>query len=115
MGDRTYGKGCAQEYLDDEAHVGVLRLTTLLFALPDGSPVQKVGIQPHVRLSLPAATEREAFLARALDPWRGPDVRDLARIKEIPWPTHGGRVGPCREPLLCRALRALGAAPAAAR
>jgi carboxyl-terminal processing protease len=115
VGDRTYGKGCAQEYLDDDAHAGVLRLTTLLFALPDGSPVQKVGIQPHVRLSLPATTEREAFLTRALDPWRGPDVRDLARVKEAPWPTHGGRVGPCRDPLLCRALRAIGAAPAAAR
>jgi carboxyl-terminal processing protease len=115
VGDRTYGKGCAQEYLDDDAHTGVLRLTTLLFALPDGSPVQKVGIQPHVRLSLPAAAEREAFLTRALDPWRGPDVRDLSRVKEIPWSTHSGRVGPCRDPLLCRALRALGAAPAAAR
>lgn len=115
VGDRTYGKGCAQEYLDDDAHTGVLRLTTLLFSLPDGAPVQKVGIEPHLRLSLPATAEREALLTRALGPWRGPDVRDRARVKDVPWPTHGGRVGPCRDPLLCRALRALGAAPAAAR
>ncbi len=53
VGDRTYGKGCAQEYLDDDAHAGVLRLTTLLFCLPDGSPVQKTGIVPNVQLSLP--------------------------------------------------------------
>src|SRR5262249_49176749 len=97
VGDRTYGKGCAQEYLDDDAHVGVLRLTTLLFALPDGSPVQKTGILPNVRITLPQATERESKLVRALDAWRGPDVRDPALIKEVAWANHNGRVGPCRD------------------
>ena len=29
----TFGKGCAQEYVDDDAHAGVLRLTTLVYAL----------------------------------------------------------------------------------
>jgi carboxyl-terminal processing protease len=115
IGDRTYGKGCAQEYLDDDAHAGVLRLTTLLFCLPDGAPVQKTGILPNVRLSLPAATEREAMVTRALEAWRGPDVREGAKTREVPWPTHGGRVGPCRDETICRALRAVGAAPAAAR
>ena len=115
VGDRTYGKGCAQEYLDDDAHAGVLRLTTLLFALPDGSPVQKTGILPQVRFTLPCTNERESHLVRALDPWRGPDVRDLARVKDVPWPAHTGRVGPCRDATICRALRSLGAAPAAAR
>jgi len=115
VGDRTYGKGCAQEYLDDDAHTGVLRLTTLLFSLPDGSPVQKTGIVPNVRLSLPAATEREAALTRALGPWRGPDVRDPGRVRDVPWPSHGGRVGPCRDATVCRALRSLGATRAAAR
>lgn len=115
LGDRTYGKGCAQEYLDDDAHAGVLRLTTLLFALPDGSPVQKTGVTPQVLLSLPGVTEREALLSRALDPWRGPDVRDRAQVREVPWPAHGGRIGPCRDETLCRALRALGASPAASR
>jgi carboxyl-terminal processing protease len=115
VGDRTYGKGCAQEYLDDDAHAGVLRLTTLVFSLPDGSPVQKTGIVPNVQLSLPPATEREAMMTRALGPWRGPDVRDAARVRDVPWPNHGGRVGPCQDATVCRALRALGAAPAAAR
>ena len=115
VGERTYGKGCAQEYLDDDAHAGVLRLTTLLFALPDGSPVQKVGLTPQIRLSLPPASEKEASMARALGPWRGPDVRDPGRVREVPWPAHGGRVGPCPDETVCRALRALGAAPAAAR
>lgn len=115
VGDRTYGKGCAQEYLDDDAHAGVLRLTTLLFSLPDGTPVQKTGIVPNVLLSLPAATEREAMMSRALGPWRGPDVRDAAQVRDVPWPNHGGHLGPCRDATVCRALRALGAAPAAAR
>ena len=115
VGDRTYGKGCAQEYLDDDAHTGVLRLTTLVFSLPDGSAVQKTGIVPNLQLSMPPATEREAMLTRALGPWKGPDVRDVARVRDVPWPNHGGRVGPCRDATVCRALRALGAAPAAAR
>lgn len=108
IGDRTYGKGCAQEYLDDDAHAGVLRLTTLLFALPDGSPLQKTGILPNVRFSLPSTNEREALLGRALDAWRGPDVRDLANVREVAWPNHAGRVGPCADPVVCKALRALG-------
>ncbi|MFO0588652.1 MAG: S41 family peptidase [Polyangiaceae bacterium] len=115
VGDRTYGKGCAQEYLDDDARAGVLRLTTLLYALPDGSPVQKTGISPEIKLSLPDDDEAEAKVARALDPWRGPDVRDPMRIREVPWRSHGGRVGPCRDEVTCRALRALGATPAASR
>lgn len=115
VGDRTYGKGCAQEYLDDDAHAGVLRLTTLLFCLPDGAPVQKVGISPQIRLTLPGTHEKESLVTRALGPWRGPDVREMSRVREVPWTAHGGRVGPCKDETICRALRALGAAPAAAR
>ena len=115
VGERTYGKGCAQEYLDDDARAGVLRLTTLLYALPDGAPVQKTGISPEIKLSLPADDETEASVTRALAPWRGPDVRDLSRVRDVPWRAHGGRVGPCRDEAACRALRAIGAAPAAAR
>jgi carboxyl-terminal processing protease len=115
IGERTYGKGCAQEYLDDEAHAGVLRLTTLLYALPDGSPVQKTGILPELSLSLPPPAEREAMTERALGPWAGPDVRDRELVREVVWPAHGGRVGPCDDDTACRALRALGASKAAAR
>lgn len=115
IGDRTYGKGCAQEYLDDDAHTGVLRLTTLLFSLPDGAPLQKTGIFPNVQLSMPRAAEHEASMTRALGPWRGPDVRDPGRVRDVPWQSHSGRVGPCKDPTVCRALRALGSTRAAAR
>ncbi len=115
VGDKTYGKGCAQEYLDDDAHAGVLRLTTLLFALPDGSPVQKVGILPQITISLPSASEREALLPRALGPWRGPDVRDASLVHTVPWSVHGGRVGPCEDEAVCRSLRVIGASAAASR
>jgi carboxyl-terminal processing protease len=108
-GYRTYGKGCAQEYLDDEAKSGVLRLTTLVYALPDGTPVQKVGLLPGLYLGSKVASEREATLAHALPTWRGPDVRDRERIAEVPWPGHHGRVGPCRDDAICRTLRTLGA------
>lgn len=108
LGDRTYGKGCAQEYLDDDARAGVLRLTTLLYALPDGSPVQMTGLSPTLRLPMPRALEREANLAHALLPWRGPDVREPPLVRDVPWPGHGGFVGPCKDTLLCRALRLLG-------
>jgi carboxyl-terminal processing protease len=109
VGSRTYGKGCAQEYLDDDANAGVLRLTTLLYALPDGSPVQRVGISPTLPLTTPRSSEREAGLAHALGSWQGPDVRDVALVRERPWPGHGGVVGPCDDPFVCKALRALGA------
>jgi carboxyl-terminal processing protease len=107
-GSRTYGKGCAQEYLDDEVHVGVLRLTTLIFALPDGAPVQRVGILPGIYLGPELVTEREAKIAHALPSWHGPDVRDPQRAFDVPWPAHHGRVGPCRDDAVCRTLRALG-------
>jgi carboxyl-terminal processing protease len=107
-GSRTYGKGCAQEYLDDDVHVGVLRLTTLVFALPDGSPVQRIGIQPSILLGPDLATEREAKIAHTLPTWRGPDVRDPHRSLEVQWPAHRGKVGPCRDEAICRTLRAVG-------
>jgi carboxyl-terminal processing protease len=114
VGQPTYGKGCAQEYLDDDAHVGVLRLTTLLYALPDGSPVQGVGIEPSLLLPLvgpEAAHDHEGDAPNAPPTWRGPDVRDHARIfpAAMAWPEHGGKVGPCTDVEVCRALTALGA------
>jgi len=113
LGATTFGKGCAQEYLDDEAQTGVVRLTTLLYALPDGAPVQRVGLAPTIRFPFgtPDATDREAALAHAPPTWRGPDVRDrslIARGEEGTWSPHGGNVGPCKESEVCRALRLLG-------
>lgn len=113
VGTPTFGKGCAQEYVDDDAHAGVLRLTTLVYALPDGAPVQRVGLVPNLRFPFAStesgSQEREAKLAHAAPPWRGPDLRDKAKpTVEVPWPTHAGNVGTCREADVCRALRALG-------
>jgi carboxyl-terminal processing protease len=110
IGSTTYGKGCAQEYVDDVTGSGVLRLTTLLFALPDGSPVQRVGLRPDILLPMPppaAVKDREADLPRSLPTWAGPDVRDTKRILDIPWPA-AKHVGPCKDEVLCRALRGLG-------
>ncbi len=119
VGTTTFGKGCAQEYVDDDAHAGVLRLTTLVYALPDGSPVQRVGLVPQVRFPFvpqgdpAAAQEREAKLAHAAPPWRGPDVRDasvaVSRGDDGSWPAHGGNLGPCKDVEACKALRLLGA------
>jgi carboxyl-terminal processing protease len=120
VGERTFGKGCAQEHLDDEERAGVLRLTTLLYALPDGRPVQRVGLAPTLRLAFeqPGPHEREADLVHAPPTWRGPDVRDrrlVARVEDGAWPAHGGHVGPCRDVQVCKALRLLGAPPPRAR
>lgn len=108
IGTRTYGKGCAQEYMDDEVGAGVLRLTTLVYALPDGTPVQRVGLAPSLSMGVSDTSEREGNLPRTASPWRAPDMRDRAAIAEVPWPPHGGRVGPCAEELVCKSLRAVG-------
>jgi carboxyl-terminal processing protease len=124
IGTRTFGKGCAQEYLDDDPHAGVLRLTTLLYSLPDGTPVQRVGLTPtiHFPFGTPQGSDREADLAHAPPLWRGPDVRDKSVMAHsddgtwaTAWPSHGGNVGPCKEVDVCRALRLIGAARNARR
>ncbi len=104
LGSRTYGKGCAQEYVDDVTGLGVLRMTTLLFALPDGTAVQRVGLEPSVTWALPSPLkECEADLPRSAPTWIGPDVRDHKRVGEVPWATVGS-VGPCTDEIVCRAL-----------
>ncbi|HLV66335.1 MAG TPA: S41 family peptidase [Polyangiaceae bacterium] len=108
VGSRTFGKGCIQEYADDHTGRGVLRITSLLFALPDGAPVQGVGVSPTVLLPLPVPREREATVPGALSSYRGPDVRGNEQPHAPAWPAHGGTVGPCAEPLVCTALRRLG-------
>ncbi len=125
VGSTTFGKGCAQEYLDDDAHAGTLRLTTLLYALPDGTAVQHVGLAPTIRFPFgpPGTIERESGLPHSPPSWRGPDVRDRAILEHVEdgtwsvaWPPHGGNVGPCKDSEVCRALRTLGlGAPTARR
>jgi carboxyl-terminal processing protease len=108
LGAHTFGKGCVQEYFDDHSGQGVLRLTTLLVALPDGSALQQVGLEPEWSLGLPPADEHEADLEGSPKGESGPDVRTHAAIATIPWPSARGRVGPCEDPVVCRALARLG-------
>ena len=120
VGTATFGKGCAQEYLDDVADAGVLRVTTLVYALPDGAPVQRVGLKPRLLVDewRRGTSERERDLRGAPKTWQGPDIRDrklMADLGTMRWPGHLGRVGPCAEPSVCRALKMLGTAPSARR
>ena len=114
VGAPTYGKGCAQEYLDDDAHAGLLRVTTLLFSLPDGSPVQRIGLKPLLPYPFhddEVGDEREARLPHSPPSWRGPDVRDsqwVDKAAQFAWPAHGGHVGPCKDESVCRAIAMLG-------
>ena len=113
LGQPTYGKGCVQEYFEDEAGAGILRLTTRLFTLPDGSPVQRRGLVPAVSLPMPAVAEHEADVVGTLLGVEGPDVR--VPLPEAPaWPSPAGRLGPCRERLVCSALRQAARVPARA-
>ena len=119
VGLRTYGKGCAQEYEDDDPRTGVLRLTTLLYALPDGTPVQRVGLAPMIRVPfapLPGeddTTESEAKLEGAPPTWKGPDMRTaeivekLDRANAMTWPAPAGAARSCDDADVCRALHAL--------
>ena len=120
VGAPTFGKGCAQEYLDDVADAGVLRVTTLVYALPDGTPVQRVGLRPKVAVEewRRGGNERERDLRGVPKTWQGPDIRDRRRLETPPtarWPHHLGRVGPCTDPGVCRALKALGQTASARR
>jgi carboxyl-terminal processing protease len=104
LGQPTYGKGCVQEYFEDDAGAGILRLTTRLYTLPDGSPVQRRGLVPVVPLVMPRVSEHEADVYGTLAAVEGPDVR--VTLPDAPaWPSPSGRLGPCREPLVCAALR----------
>ena len=116
IGSRTFGKGCVQEYHEDDTGMGVLRLSTLVYALPNGQPVQRIGIRPVVALDIDRDVdrdvEREDTLPNAMAPWKGPDIRTAQRTRPVPWPTHDGKVGPCDDEVVCQGLRALGARPA---
>jgi carboxyl-terminal processing protease len=89
-----------------------LRVTTLLFALPDGSPVQHVGLTPTIAFPFHDVDgEREAKLDHSPDAWTGPDIRDrawVAKASQFAWPSAGGHVGPCKDAGVCKALALLG-------
>lgn len=108
VGSRTFGKGCVQEYFDDPAGLGVLRVTTMLFSLPDGAPLQGVGLAPSLPLEVPEVAERERGIAGSMRPWQGPDVRAPEAMGGPEWPGHRGVIGVSDDPTLRAALSRLG-------
>jgi carboxyl-terminal processing protease len=107
IGVRTFGKGCVQEYFDDVVSSGVLRMTTLQFVMPDGRPLQQIGLTPELSLPLPPASERESQITRQPITFEGPDVRDRRLAPGPAWPKLAGAVGPCADPVVCQALSRL--------
>lgn len=107
IGARTFGKGCVQEYFDDVASSGVLRLTTLQFVMPSGKPLQQIGLTPDIALQLAPALERESQITRQPITFDGPDVRDRRARVGPAWPRSKGPPGPCRDPVVCTALSRL--------
>ncbi|HVY30479.1 MAG TPA: S41 family peptidase [Polyangiaceae bacterium] len=114
IGAHTFGKGCVQEYFDDVVGCGVLRMTTLQFVMPDGRPLQQIGLEPDLALPLAPATERESQITRQPITFDGPDVRDRKIAPGPAWPRPSGAPGPCEDQLVCMALaRLAGVKPAA--
>jgi carboxyl-terminal processing protease len=114
IGVRTFGKGCVQEYFDQVVNGGVLRMTTLQFVMPNGNPLQQIGLTPELLLPLAAATERESQITRQPITFDGPDVRDRKIGPGPAWPRSSSPPGPCLDPMVCTALsRLAGARPGA--
>jgi len=107
IGARTFGKGCVQEYFDDVVSTGVLRMTTLQFVMPNGHPLQQIGLSPDLVLPLEPALERESQITRQPITFDGPDVRDPKIAPGPAWPRASSAPGPCQDPLVCTALARL--------
>lgn len=107
IGARTFGKGCVQEYFDDVVESGVLRMTTLQFVMPNGKPLQQIGLTPELNLPLPPAEERESQITRQPITFDGPDVRDRKIGPGPAWPRPASAPGPCADSLVCTALSRL--------
>ncbi|HYP89478.1 MAG TPA: S41 family peptidase, partial [Polyangiaceae bacterium] len=107
VGVRTFGKGCVQEYFDNVVSGGVLRMTTLQFVMPNGHPLQQIGLSPELSLPIAPALEREARITRQPITFDGPDVRDRAVAPGPAWPRDSGQPGRCEDPLVCQAISRL--------
>jgi carboxyl-terminal processing protease len=115
LGVRTFGKGCVQEYFDALVPGGVLRMTTLQFVMPDGKPLQQIGLTPELSLPLAPASERESQITRQPITFDGPDVRDRKVGPGPAWPRLSAPPGPCLDSVVCAALsRLAGVKPAGA-
>jgi carboxyl-terminal processing protease len=107
IGARTFGKGCVQEYFDEVVESGVLRMTTLQFVMPNGKPLQQIGLTPDLLLPLAPAFERESDITRQPITFDGPDVRDRKIGPGPAWPRASSPPGPCSDPVVCAAVSRL--------
>jgi carboxyl-terminal processing protease len=114
IGARTFGKGCVQEYFDNLVPSGVLRMTTLQFVMPNGHPLQQIGLSPDLVLPLSPALERESQITRQPITFDGPDVRDRAVAPGPVWPRDSSSAGPCEDPVVCQAIYRLAGAKTSA-
>jgi len=107
LGVRTFGKGCVQEYFDAVVPSGVLRMTTLQFVMPNGRPLQQIGLTPELSLPLAPAVERESLITRQPITFDAPDIRDRKIGPGPAWPRPSAPPGPCLDPMVCTALSRL--------
>jgi hypothetical protein len=90
-------------------------MTTLQFVMPNGKPLQQIGLTPDLVLALAPALERESEITRQPITYAGPDVRSRGESAGPAWPRASGVPGPCQEALICSVLSRLsGARPGAA-
>jgi carboxyl-terminal processing protease len=108
VGTKTFGKGCVQEYIETAPRVGWLRITSFLYALPNGAPVQRVGLQVDAPFEFPTRSrESEASASNTGPSWRGNDVRPKPLVKYASWPRlhSSSGIGPCKDASVCKALQ----------
>jgi carboxyl-terminal processing protease len=72
VGERTRGKGTAQTLLPGHDEPGLSYATVARFLLPDGRPLDGVGIDPDIAIDAAGAEARERALALARDLARAP-------------------------------------------
>jgi len=65
IGVRSFGKGSVQGIFPLEESNAGMRLTTAKFYSPNGSPYSGVGVEPDVRITVPA--QRDHFVAKPID------------------------------------------------
>ena len=65
IGTTTFGKGVVQSILPME-NGGIFKLTTANYFTPDGTNINKIGIEPDVKASDDPKTKRDEALQRAL-------------------------------------------------
>ncbi|HHV71360.1 MAG TPA: S41 family peptidase, partial [Clostridia bacterium] len=66
IGEKSYGKGSVQSILNLENGAG-LKLTTALYYTPSGRSIEKKGIVPDLVVKLPANSEKDLQLEKAVE------------------------------------------------